>query len=88
MEANDSFMAFDDGLTAADLSDYFHNRNDCSVVDATRDMIRLTDIPESGGACMMPGGMTTLEKLSEYNGETEVEYVGDYAAKDMVITLR
>lgn len=57
------------------LRDHFEDRHDCQVVSLTADRIELTDIPESGGAHMLPGSFGTLEKLGEHWDEWEIEYV-------------
>ena len=59
------------------LEAYFTDRHDCDIVSVTDDRIELTNIPESGGAHMLPGGFGALSALSEHWDDWDIEYVGN-----------
>ena len=58
-----------------ELALYFRDQTNARVRHATDDRIELGEIPESGGASMLPGGMGALERLNERWPEHEILYI-------------
>ena len=79
---------------AADLEDTLDScSSDAKIIHAGKTQIQITNIPHSG-THMLPGGIATLDTLSDHWDDWEIEYVdndgtvmyGSRSDKDVVIS--